>query len=320
MKKTTEQFIEESINLYGNRFDYSKVRYISAHNKVCIICPEYGEFWQTPSGHLHGVGCVECVNFIRDTDTFIQKAKAVHGDKYDYSKTIYKNSKTPVEIICPTHGVFKQKPQAHAAGKGCPSCACEGRRKGACGIGINDVIYAKHYRSYYIWRGMIARTNSKITKGKQLTYKVATVCDEWLRYSNFKRWFDDPLNGYVDGYHLDKDIIIQGNTHYSPTTCCFVPHEINILLRGRIGKPHFHNGKQLPTGVTFLKGKYIATLHKGGKYIVVARCNNPDVAFQSYKLAKHKHIIEVANQFYNEGKITLRVYDAILKFNVEKYG
>lgn len=258
---------------------------------------------------------------IRKTkEQFIQQAKAVHGDLYDYSKVTYHNTHTKVDIVCTKHGLFKQQPEKHLHGAGCPSCACEAQRKGACGVGVNDVLYAKRNHSYFIWRGMIARTNSQVVKEKQPTYKIATVCDEWLKYSNFKLWFENPKNGYIEGYHLDKDIIIQGNTVYSPTSCCFVPPELNMLLRGRIGKPHFHNGKQLPTGVTYFKGKYIATLNIKSKHIVLARCDNPDEAYQVYKSAKHKHIIEVANQLYDDGKITSRVYDAVLKFNIEKYG
>lgn len=58
--KTTERFIEESKKVHGNKYDYSKVEYNGARKKVCIICPEHGEFWQEPINHLHGASCPYC--------------------------------------------------------------------------------------------------------------------------------------------------------------------------------------------------------------------------------------------------------------------
>ena len=56
------------------------------------------------------------------TEKFIQKAREVHGDKYDYSKVDYKSSQTKVTIVCSVHGDFEQKPNNHLLGKGCPRC------------------------------------------------------------------------------------------------------------------------------------------------------------------------------------------------------
>ena len=53
-------FIEKAKKIHGDKYDYSKVEYINSHTKVCIICPEHGEFWQTPNNHLHGYGCPKC--------------------------------------------------------------------------------------------------------------------------------------------------------------------------------------------------------------------------------------------------------------------
>ena len=56
------------------------------------------------------------------TEEFIAKAKAVHGDRYDYSKVKYVNNQTPVKIVCPIHGAFIQRPSNHLRGNGCPQC------------------------------------------------------------------------------------------------------------------------------------------------------------------------------------------------------
>ena len=121
---TTEQFIEKAKQIHGNKYDYSKVNYVSSNTKVCIICPEHGEFWQTPNSHLNGNGCSSCKGLKKlTTKEFIERAKQVHGNKYDYSKTIYVNKRTKVCIICPIHGEFYQTPHNHVYQKqGCPEC------------------------------------------------------------------------------------------------------------------------------------------------------------------------------------------------------
>lgn len=125
-------FIEKSKKTHGNKYDYSKVNYINNNTKVCIICPKHGEFWQTPSAHMNGEGCKKCRNDKLTSDRsfsneqFIKQAIGVHGNIYDYSKIIYKNARTKVEIICPKHGSFFQTPDNHLRGKnGCPLCKWE---------------------------------------------------------------------------------------------------------------------------------------------------------------------------------------------------
>lgn len=124
---TTEEFIKRAKNIHGNKYDYSKVNYVRYNSKVCIICPEHGEFWMTPDGHTNKTnphGCPKCNGGTRlGVNTFIEKAKEVHGDKYDYSKVVYKNTHLNVLITCPMHGDFEQTPHNHLKGKGCKFCA-----------------------------------------------------------------------------------------------------------------------------------------------------------------------------------------------------
>lgn len=125
--KTKEEFIETANVIHSNKYDYSKVVYNGNKNKVCIICPEHGEFWQRPDNHIHGNGCPKCSyeggRGVNKTSTdFIEAAKKVHGDRYDYSKVVYKNSKSKVCIICPEHGEFWQTPNNHLNGQNCPNC------------------------------------------------------------------------------------------------------------------------------------------------------------------------------------------------------
>lgn len=120
---TKERFLTESQKSHTIKYDYSQTAFQSPNDKICIICPAHGEFWQTAGYHMHGGNCPKCVGGVKITAAdFIAKASIVHGDKYDYSKVEYKNYSTKVCIICPTHGEFWQTPNNHLFGAGCPTC------------------------------------------------------------------------------------------------------------------------------------------------------------------------------------------------------
>jgi len=125
-KKTTEEFIAKAKEVHGDRYDYSPTRYVNSRTKVDIRCFEHGVFKQRPGDHLSGKGCPECGGSRKlSTEEFIARAKEVHGDRYGYSPTRYMGSKTKVSILCPEHGVFKQTPNDHLKGHGCPKCGKE---------------------------------------------------------------------------------------------------------------------------------------------------------------------------------------------------
>ena len=141
-RMTTQEFIEKAILVHGNKYDYSRTEYVVSRKKVIIICPEHGEFLQSPTSHLQGNGCPKCARIWTDehrenlqkssrrsrgmtTSEWIERAKSVHGDKYDYSQTVYVNQRTNVKIICPVHGLFEQKADSHLRGYGCRLCGFE---------------------------------------------------------------------------------------------------------------------------------------------------------------------------------------------------
>lgn len=135
MKSNTEEFIQKAREIHGDKYDYSKVNYINNKTKVCIICPEHGEFWQKPNNHLHGNGCKKCSyetprHKRKTTEEFIKNANKIHNNFYDYSQVNYINNKTPVCIVCHNkdkygkeHGEFWQRPDNHLHGQVCPKCA-----------------------------------------------------------------------------------------------------------------------------------------------------------------------------------------------------
>lgn len=123
MSLTKEQFIENAIKIHGNKYDYSKVEYSNNKVHVCIICPEHGEFWQRPDMHLSGDGCPRCAGRDKGLDFFIKEAREIHGDKYDYSESVYISAETKIEIKCNSCGKkFWQKPWSHLQNHGCPYC------------------------------------------------------------------------------------------------------------------------------------------------------------------------------------------------------
>lgn len=121
-------FLKRAREIHGDKYDYSKVEYINNRTKICIICPEHGEFWQTPHDHLDKCKCPKCSHTDRilkrrkDLEYFIAQANEVHKNKYDYSKVVYSNAQTPITIICPEHGEFNMRPSNHLNNQGCPEC------------------------------------------------------------------------------------------------------------------------------------------------------------------------------------------------------
>ena len=124
-EESKKKFIESSREVHGDKYDYSKVEFVSMSKKVVIICPEHGEFEQAPSSHRAGMGCEPCSREERKSTAkeFVQKAKKQHDNRYEYSKVTYEHSRTEVIISCKKHGDFLQKPVDHVRGRGCPKCA-----------------------------------------------------------------------------------------------------------------------------------------------------------------------------------------------------
>ena len=105
-------------------------------------------------------------------EEFIQNAKKVHGDKYDYSRVIYTNNRTNVEIICRKHGSFFQSPSNHLSqANGCPKCKADSQRRLIFGVGINDVDEkCMHTHAYSVWFNILRRCYDENSRNKFLGY------------------------------------------------------------------------------------------------------------------------------------------------------
>lgn len=127
-RSNSTEFIERATAKHNGKYDYSLVEYVTSKGKVTIICKLHGAFLQAASGHLGGQGCPKCRNENnsasqrQSVESFIARARAFHGDKFDYSKVDYKTARVAVTIICSVHGEFQQPPAGHLT-QGCRKCA-----------------------------------------------------------------------------------------------------------------------------------------------------------------------------------------------------
>lgn len=161
------------------------------------------------------------------------------------------------------------------------------------GYGVNDYNgKVKNNPLYTAWANMLERCYSDKFHKKNLTYIGCTVCKNWLSLSNFKKWYD--VN-YVEGCHLDKDIIKRGNKIYSPKYCRYVSPQLNMLLTDCSAKRG-----NLPQGVYLGKGKevdsYKARVAYNGKQTYIGCFPVIKSAFMAYANAKHKIIIDAARK------------------------
>lgn len=115
---------------HGDKYDYSKAEYRNTSTEIEIICPEHGNFQQTPESHFK-YGCFKCgskrqaMSKTYDFDELLQIFKEKHGTYYNYDKSVFNGYTEPIEIICLKHGSFWQKPRDHMRGHGCQLCATE---------------------------------------------------------------------------------------------------------------------------------------------------------------------------------------------------
>jgi DUF1365 family protein len=125
-KQDIKTFLRRAKNIHGDKYDYSKVVLKNFKTPIIITCEKHGDFSMSPSHHLNlKQNCKKCTMPPRhklNTDIFIKKAKNTHGDRYDYSKSVYERSNIPIIITCKKHGDFMQRPNNHLRHQGCPKC------------------------------------------------------------------------------------------------------------------------------------------------------------------------------------------------------
>ena len=211
---TKEQFIERSNKIHNNKFDYSKIEYIDTRHKIKIICPIHGYFYQLPSDHMRGIGCSKCSGkYQYTTDEWIVEAKKVHGDRYDYSLVYYKGNNKIVIIICPEHGEFKQKPNAHLMGHGCSLCANMKRNKNNTKT-LDQFIKEsnKIHNNFYDYSLVIYKNNQT---------KVKIICP-------IHGMFEQITKDHLYGHGCPKCYYIKHSLMSKKTTDCFIEEAIAV--------------------------------------------------------------------------------------------
>lgn len=193
---TLDLFIKKARNVHGDKYDYSNVNYVDYKTKICIICPEHGEFWMTPGNHLNGEGCPKCKfeklskEQIMTTEAFIIKCNDIHGSAYDYSKVKYIGYQQPVEIVCPKHGIFWQTPDNHLHGSGCPKCGATLSKNEKEIIDLlkeNNITVVEH--------------DKKILKGLELDIYIP---DRKIAIEYNGIYWHSECKGKEQNYHLNK--------------------------------------------------------------------------------------------------------------------
>lgn len=151
-----ETFIITSNIIFGNLYDYSRVKYINSHQKVEIMCKKHGSFLICPKEHINQKqGCPKCgkismSNKLRkDIKILLNQFNNLNGDLYDYSNVNYVNNNQKIDIICKKHGLFKQSPKSHLRGDGCPKCkSSKGERNIMYFLEKNNIDYI-YQKTYY---------------------------------------------------------------------------------------------------------------------------------------------------------------------------
>lgn len=177
---------------------------------------------------------------------------------------------------------------------------------GYIGVGVHKTsINGKHTPAYSIWCGILVRCYGKNKEVRYPTYKECTIFEDWKCFQVFAKWF---YTYYKEGFHLDKDVLVRGNKIYSPDTCCFIPCEINgvIKVSNKITK--------YVQGVRKMGNNYQAEFTKGGVYTYIGMFNTIEEASIAYTNAKEEWIKELADIWKNE--ILDKTYKALYKYKI----
>lgn len=168
-----ETFLLKSLKKFGSKYTYPNISNLFKNNKVKIniICPEHGNFWQSPSIHINGHGCPLCAKHETikkksiTSEIYFKKVKEKHNNKYDYSKSLFKSLKEKITIVCPAHGDFVQTANIHLK-NGCIKCRDDSYR-----MTLKSFLEKANKKHNYIYN------YSLITSYKNNKQKIKIICN-----------------------------------------------------------------------------------------------------------------------------------------------
>ena len=184
---------------------------------------------------------------------------------------------------------------------------------GILGSKYPSKVNGRNTKEYDLWHSMLQRCYSDKSKKKRPTYEGCEVSNKFKSYEYFYEWCHNQIGFGVEGWHLDKDLLVKGNKVYSEDSCVFLPSEINMVL-----VKHTPSRGKHPIGVSwYSKSKtFIAQVNKNkGKPENLGYFNTEIEAFNAYKQAKESFIKEQAEKW--KGQIDERAYEALMKYEVE---
>ena len=153
IKMSYKDQLKEFKKIHDDKYTYIKSSYVDNKTKMKIICPEHGEFKQSPDCHKRGQGCPKCGKIKRAENSIIPFKKRIiqfnktHNNKYTYDESTYTNVYTKMKIICPEHGEFYQEPASHIKGVGCPKCKqSRGEREISQFLSNNNIKFITQYK------------------------------------------------------------------------------------------------------------------------------------------------------------------------------
>ena len=195
----------------------------------------------------------------------------------------------------------------------------EGDNTKIYGHGFSSEPIKGEVRKNKIYKAWISILRECYGKSKEVK-KNFTICDEWLDFVNFRKWYQD--NYYESDEErviLTRNLIKLDNTHYSPETCIFAPQRIVAAMRTNFQKSYDINGEPLPLGITYKKDtrKYNLSVTYDDKHINVACSNCVEDLLPLARMAKEKELRRIAELY--KSKIPERLYNAILNFDFDYF-
>lgn len=248
---TTKDFIEKAQAIHGDKYDYSLTEYRLSRLKLKVVCKIHGVFLIAANGHLAGAGCSECGGSKPlTTDEYIRRALAVHGNRYDYSKTIYVNNPTKILVRCLEHGEFMTWPDVHLKGHNCPRCSKVAKLTTEEFIARARAVYGKQY-DYSKAVYNTAKTKVIITCKIHGDFSV-------LPHNHLKRTSGCPKCSSSKGERKIREFLtsmgIQHKEQKRFDTCRYkhtLPFDFVVFYRGEMylieyhGKQHYYPAKTM---------------------------------------------------------------------------
>ncbi|HZK24883.1 MAG TPA: GIY-YIG nuclease family protein [Oscillospiraceae bacterium] len=244
-QKAKDVFIEKARAKHGDRYGYDRAVYVYSHERVIITCKKHGDFEQTPNHHLKGRGCAKCgfeevaaKNTQEAKDRFIEKACAMHGDKYDYLKTVYVRALDKVIITCKIHGDFEQTPNCHLRGNGCPSCPARYDQP--------TNLYLMHNGLGKVKIGYSIDTNRRITELNSNAPFEAELLETWtLTDTPTVRKIESKVHRKLEKYHAGLSGFNGATEWFNASPDTARKHILDAIRGSHVVKNYVKNNPQM---------------------------------------------------------------------------